>query len=80
MPIYEYKCQNCEMQFTIQASMHDPQPTKGPSCDGPCQLQKCLSRVFGQVAGAHPTPAEKPQSKPRETPSHVCSKYCDLHK
>lgn len=80
MPIYDYKCQSCEKQFSIQASMHDPQPTVGPGCNGPCQPQKCLNRVFGQVAGAHAAPVEKPRSAPKEAPSHVCSKYCDLHK
>lgn len=80
MPIYDYKCQQCAKEFTVQASMKDPEPTSGPSCDGPCRIQKCLSRVFGQVAGAHPAPVERPKSQPQEKPSHVCSKYCDLHK
>jgi putative FmdB family regulatory protein len=80
MPIYDYKCQQCAKEFTVQASMKDPEPTAGPSCDGPCRIQKCLSRVFGQVAGAHPAPVERPKSQPQEKPSHVCSKYCDLHK
>jgi putative FmdB family regulatory protein len=80
MPIYDYKCQQCAKEFTVQASMKDPEPTVGPSCDGPCLIQKCLSRVFGQVAGAHPAPVERPKSAPQEKPSHVCSKYCDLHK
>jgi putative FmdB family regulatory protein len=80
MPIYDYKCQHCAKEFTVQASMHDPQPDQGPSCDGPCQIRKCLSPVFGQVAGAHRAPLEKTKAAAPEKPSHVCSKYCDLHK
>lgn len=80
MPIYDYKCQSCAKEFTVQASMHDPLPTLGPSCEGPCEIRKCLSPVFGQVAGTHRPPVEKPKSQPQEKPTHVCSKYCDMHK
>ncbi len=81
MPTYEYRCLNCSTQFAVQASMQDPAPTRGPDCSGnACALQKCLSRVFGQVAGAHAAPVEKKTAPAPEKPTHVCSKYCDLHK
>ncbi len=81
MPIYDYQCSTCQRQFTVQARMNDPEPTQGPHCQQQsCSIKKSLSRVFGQVAGAHAAPIETPASKPKESPSHVCSKYCDLHK
>lgn len=82
MPTYDYRCQSCQTEFTVQARMNDPQPRTGPGCTGDsCQIQKRLSRVFGQVAGAYAAPVEKPAVPTAEPArSHVCSKYCDLHK
>jgi putative FmdB family regulatory protein len=82
MPTYEYRCQTCSQSFAVQARMADPPPTQGPDCEqGHCQLQKCLSRVHGFVAGQHPpAPALARPEPPRESATHVCSKYCDLHK
>lgn len=80
MPTYEYRCLNCSKQFAVQARMQDPAPTHGPGCTAACALQKCLSRVFGQVAGVHPAPPEKKAAPAPEKPTHVCSKYCEHHK
>ncbi len=85
MPTYEYQCSNCSETFTVQARMQDPAPQRGPQCSrGTCSLQKKLSRVYGHVAGSTAAPQENasqvPSPPPELSPTHVCSKYCDLHK
>ena len=83
MALYEYRCLKCAKAFTVQAKMNDAPPTRGPSClQESCDLQKQMSRVFGQVAGRTPAPPQAPAQTveaPREDPIHVCSKYCDHH-
>ena len=84
MPTYQYQCESCEKTFLIQAKMQDPSPSHGPGCSlTTCKLRKHISRVFGQVAGRSvpPKPITVAENKPiEESPTHVCSKYCDLHK
>ena len=83
MPIYDYRCQLCQISFTVQATMSAPSPTHGPECQAQnCEIHKSLNRVYGQITGANkaPNPAPQPNSKPKVKEPHVCAKYCDQHR
>ena len=43
MPVYEYRCRNCNHQFEIQQAFSDDALTVCPECEGP------LRKVFAPV-------------------------------
>lgn len=43
MPLYEYRCRNCDHQFEVQQSLTDDALTVCPECGG--QLRKVFSPV-----------------------------------
>jgi putative FmdB family regulatory protein len=86
MPIYEYACKTCNKTFEFVQKMSDVALTKQPSClNESCLLEKIPSRFFGQIKGSEKTQIiEETQALPnaletKESPAHVCAKYCDLH-
>jgi len=86
MPIYEYTCKTCSGTFEFVQKMNDVALTKRPSCmNESCLLEKIPSRFFGQIKRSEKTQIiEETQAlpsapEPKETLTHVCAKYCDLH-
>lgn len=46
MPLYEYRCHNCEQRVTLLAKNYsDPDPLRCPECGG-----ETLTRVISRVA------------------------------
>lgn len=43
MPIYEYKCSECNTKFECLQKITDPPLEKTPECSGECKLEKILS-------------------------------------
>ncbi len=43
MPVYEYRCRNCDHQFEVQQSFSDDPLTECPQCEG------TLRKVFAPV-------------------------------
>lgn len=43
MPVYEYRCRNCDHQFEVQQSFSDDTLTECPQCNG--QLRKVFAPV-----------------------------------
>ena len=43
MPLYEYRCRNCNHQFEIQQSFSDDALTECPECGG------ALRKIFGSI-------------------------------
>lgn len=43
MPVYDYRCTECEHTFEIKQSIHDDTLTECPSCEG------ALSKVFSSI-------------------------------
>lgn len=48
MPVYEYKCDQCEYQFEIYQGIKDPVKRKCPECRKNA-LERLLFPVMGQV-------------------------------
>ncbi|WP_457572292.1 FmdB family zinc ribbon protein [Desulfovulcanus sp.] len=49
MPIYEFKCLNCQNIFEELVFGNQTSQIRCPKCDS-SQVQKCLSQVFSKVA------------------------------
>ena len=50
MPIYEYRCQDCNHEFERIQSFSDPPVTVCPTCDG--SVQKLISRSAFHLKGS----------------------------
>jgi len=51
MPLYEYKCESCEIVNEIQHRLSEPSPEKCPSCDGG-PLRKLISQTAFVLKGS----------------------------
>ena len=89
MPLYEYSCETCGLNFEVLQKISDPILEKRETCEGrPCKLRKKLSPFAGHIVGQVPPPSatsEIPQetvfspAPPENDPVHICSKYCSHH-
>jgi putative FmdB family regulatory protein len=71
MPIYEYRCQSCEVSFEALVTRSDPQ-AQCPSCGGN-ELAREMS-VFASSAGNGSAQAAGPAPAPRG-----CGSGCGCH-
>jgi putative FmdB family regulatory protein len=67
MPIYEYKCQNCDDHFDVTLGVNDKQPEKCSKCNG--VLVRLISAPAFHLKGGGwykdgYSSAEKKESKP----------------
>ena len=82
MPIYEFKCSNCEEISEFQLKLSDPNPETCESC-GKGSLSKIISSTSFQLKGGGwygdpetmPTgsPSQPPTLKPSHTPTRKVS-------
>lgn len=54
MPTYDYQCQACETQFTVNHKISEPAP-KCPTCGG--EVRKLLSAPAVMGGGRKPEPS-----------------------
>ncbi len=50
MPIYHYRCEDCEAISEVWAKISDPAPDACPECGGP-NLKKAVSRTAFKLSG-----------------------------
>ena len=50
MPIYDYECLDCKLQFEVEAKMSDSPPTGCPTCSK-ANLRKMISRTSFVLKG-----------------------------
>lgn len=51
MPIYEYRCSQCEAEAEVFQKVSDPAPESCPSCGAQKTLSKIVSRSSFQLKG-----------------------------
>lgn len=51
MPIYEYRCRQCENTMEILQKASDPPPTTCPKCEATSSLDRLVSRSSFQLKG-----------------------------
>ncbi len=75
MPIYEYRCQQCNHQFENLQKMSDPVLTECPACHTP-NLRKLISAAGFQLKGsgwyASDFKGGSAQSTSEAAPAHSC--------
>ena len=49
MPVYEYRCTNCEEQFELRQKFSDPPATSCPACGG--TVEKMISQTAFTLKG-----------------------------
>lgn len=89
MPIYEYRCEACGLDFEVLQKISDPILESREGClESACNIRKKFSSFAGHIAGkiAPPSDHQEPSSElsftpalPANDPIHVCSKYCHHH-
>lgn len=52
MPKYDFKCDNCDMVYEIEKSMHSPHPTKCAHC-GADGLRRVWNALPFSMRGEH---------------------------
>jgi putative FmdB family regulatory protein len=89
MPLFEYRCEACAVEFEVLQRMSDPILETWKECKvSKCRLQKKLSPFASHISGQIPTRSqalEIPSQNPftpgpvNNDPVHICSKYCSHH-
>ena len=78
MPLYEYKCQKCELVFEVRQKFSDDPITTCRECDG--EVKKLISQVafalkgggwYQQGYGSEPPKSEKKASPPEKIKSEA---------
>ncbi len=89
MPIYEYRCEACGLDFEVLQKISDPILETREGCLGYfCKIRKKFSSFAGHIAEKKPIPSDHKQlssetrftpARPADDPVHICSKYCHHH-
>ncbi len=73
MPLYEYRCDNCDKVFEVIQKFSDPELTKCETCGS--NVYKLMSRTSFQLKGTgwYASDYKKPTSSPASTETKTVS-------
>jgi len=66
MPIYEYKCEDCSLQFEVKRSFNDKAVAPCPKCKGKTHRVFSLVPIIFKASGFYVTDNRKNDSAPEE--------------
>lgn len=78
MPIYEYRCDHCDMHFELMQKVSDPAATKCPTCHQET-IKKLISSTSFQLKGTgwYVTDFRNKDTPPKKTDNKEANKNKD---
>ena len=66
MPVYEYKCEDCSIQFELRGSFNDEPESDCPKCKGKARRTFSAVPIIFKGSGFYITDSRQSSLKPEE--------------